>query len=62
MCDAVFAVAVAGPVRGVRAGAIGPVRREIVFEPLHERPVPATQEPQPKDPETVPKDPVPSGS
>ncbi|HEX7096282.1 MAG TPA: hypothetical protein VF183_10395 [Acidimicrobiales bacterium] len=42
-------------VRWVRAGQIGPVRREIVFEPLHERPAPVEKpaperEPQPKEP------------
>jgi len=31
-----------------RSGEIGPVRREIIFEPLPERPAP--QEPQPAEP------------
>jgi hypothetical protein len=31
-----------------RSGEIGPVRREIIFEPLPERPAP--QEPRPAEP------------
>jgi hypothetical protein len=50
--------AVADPVHGVRAGAIGPVRREIVFEPLHERPAPVETPTTPSEP-AVPKEPVP---
>lgn len=52
------------PAHDVRAGAIGPVRREIVFEPLHERPAPAESpavEPVPAEP-TSPKEPVPNRS
>jgi len=50
--------------RGVepRAGEIGPVRREIIFEPLHEQPAPV--EPVPAIPETQPeepREPVPDG-
>jgi hypothetical protein len=43
----------------VRAGEIGPVRREIIFEPVHERPAPV--EPAPVTPETEPKEPTPTG-
>ena len=39
-----------------RAGQIGPIRREIIFEPVHENPVPV--EPSPV-PETQPQEPVP---
>jgi hypothetical protein len=39
-----------------RAGQIGPIRREIIFEPVHENPVPV--EPPPV-PETQPQEPVP---
>jgi hypothetical protein len=39
-----------------RAGKIGPIRREIIFEPVHEKPVPV--EPPPV-PETQPPEPVP---
>ena len=39
-----------------RAGQIGPIRREIIFEPVHENPVPV--EP-PVAPETEPQEPVP---
>jgi hypothetical protein len=39
-----------------RAGEIGPVRREIIFEPLHERPAPA--EPAPAAPEREPETPA----
>jgi hypothetical protein len=35
-----------------RAGEIGPVRREIIFEPVHEQPAPA--EPAPATPEREP--------
>jgi hypothetical protein len=41
----------------VRAGEIGPIRREIIFEPVHEQPAPV--EPAPVTPETDPKEPVP---
>lgn len=47
----------------VRAGEIGPVRREIIFEPLHEQPAPS--EPPSVAPETEPsepKEPVPEPS
>ena len=49
--------AVAEPVHDVRAGAIGPVRREIIFEPLHERPAPVETPAAPSEP--APKEPVP---
>jgi hypothetical protein len=39
-----------------RAGEIGPVRREIIFEPLHEQPAPA--EPAPAAPEREPETPA----
>jgi hypothetical protein len=39
-----------------RAGEIGPVRREIIFEPLHEQPAPA--EPAPSTPEREPETPA----
>jgi hypothetical protein len=42
----------------VRAGEIGPVRREIIFEPVHEQPAPV--EPAPGTPETEPKEPIPN--
>jgi hypothetical protein len=42
----------------VRAGEIGPIRREIIFEPVHEQPAPV--EPAPVTPETEPKEPTPS--
>jgi hypothetical protein len=43
----------------VRAGEIGPVRREIIFEPVHEQPAPA--EPTPAEPAAPepPREPVP---
>jgi len=46
----------------VRAGEIGPVRREIIFEPLQEpaRPAPAPVEPPPAAPEAPPREPVPA--
>ena len=46
----------------VRAGEIGPVRREIIFEPVQEpaRPVPAPVEPAPAAPEAPPQEPVPA--
>ena len=40
-----------------RAGQIGPIRREIIFEPVHQNPVPV--EPPPATPETQPQEPVP---
>ena len=47
-----------------RAGEIGPVRREIIFEPVHEQPLPA--EPTPVEPapapEPQPREPVPTPS
>jgi hypothetical protein len=45
-----------GDHRPARAGEIGPIRREIIFEPVHENPVPV--EPPPV-PETEPREPVP---
>jgi hypothetical protein len=44
-----------------RAGEIGPVRREIIFEPLEEpaRTVPAPVEPPPATPDAPPQEPVP---
>jgi hypothetical protein len=44
-----------------RAGEIGPVRREIIFEPLEEpaRTVPAPAEPPPAAPDAPPQEPVP---
>lgn len=48
-----------------RAGQIGPVRREIIFEPVHEQPTrrePAPVEPPPVAPETQPREPVPARS
>jgi hypothetical protein len=46
----------------VRAGEIGPVRREIIFEPVQEpaRPAPAPVEPPPAAPEAPPREPVPA--
>ena len=38
-----------------RAGEIGPVRREIIFEPVHEQPAPA--EPTPAEPAPAPEPP-----
>ena len=48
-------------VQPVRAGEIGPVRREIIFEPLGEpgRRAPAPVEPTPAAPDTPPQEPVP---
>ena len=46
----------------VRAGEIGPVRREIIFEPVHEQPAPPERvpvEPSPAAPET-PREPEPA--
>jgi hypothetical protein len=40
-----------------RAGEIGPIRREIIFEPVHENPVPVETPPVP---ETEPREPVPN--
>lgn len=48
-----------------RAGQIGPVRREIIFEPVHEQPgprEPSPVEPPPSVPETEPREPVPDRS
>jgi hypothetical protein len=48
-----------------RAGEIGPVRREIIFEPLIEQPAPLETPGAPAEPETVPDapaEPVPSGT
>jgi hypothetical protein len=41
-----------------RAGKIGPIRREIVFEPLPERPAPAERPVAP--PDQQPREPVPN--
>jgi hypothetical protein len=44
-----------------RAGEIGPVRREIIFEPVHEQPAPV--EPTPSEPapdrQPEPAEPIP---
>jgi hypothetical protein len=48
--------------RPERAGEIGPVRREIIFEPVHEQPAPGpgpdepspAPDPQPQEPSPVP--------
>jgi len=40
-----------------RAGDIGPIRREIIFEPVHEKPAPV--EAPPAAPEPEPQEPVP---
>jgi hypothetical protein len=42
----------------IRAGEIGPIRREIVFEPLPERPAPVEDPAAP--PDRQPKEPVPN--
>jgi hypothetical protein len=42
----------------IRAGKIGPIRREIVFEPLPERPAPDGGAAAP--PDQKPKEPVPN--
>lgn len=42
---------------GARAGDIGPIRREIIFEPVHEKPAPV--EAPPAAPEPEPQEPVP---
>ena len=42
---------------GARAGNIGPIRREIIFEPVHEKPAPV--EAPPVAPEPEPREPVP---
>lgn len=46
----------------VRAGEIGPVRREIIFEPVQEpaRPAPVPVEPPPAAPDAPPREPVPA--
>jgi hypothetical protein len=46
----------------VRAGEIGPVRREIIFEPLEEpaRPTRTPAEPAPAAPEAPPREPAPA--
>lgn len=48
-----------GPARRQRAGDIGPIRKEIIFEPLHEVPVPA-EPPPPGPPERPAEEPVPA--
>jgi hypothetical protein len=46
-----------------RAGQIGPIRREIIFEPVHEQPAPAEPTPvEPAVPEPQPQEPVPDPS
>jgi hypothetical protein len=47
-----------------RAGQIGPIRRKIVFEPVHEQPAPGELTPvePPGTPETQPREPVPDRS
>ena len=49
--------------RPERAGEIGPIRREIIFEPVHEQPAPAAPvpvepapapDPRPQEPTPVP--------
>ena len=46
-----------------RAGQIGPIRREIIFEPVHEQPAPAEPVPaEPSVPQTKPQEPVPEPS
>ena len=46
-----------------RAGQIGPIRREIIFEPLHEQPAPPEPAPaEPAAPETQPREPAPTPS
>jgi hypothetical protein len=42
---------------GARAGDIGPIRREIICEPVHEKPAPV--EAPPAAPEPEPQAPVP---
>ena len=42
---------------GARAGDIGPIRREIIFEPVHEKPAPLEAPPAAPAPE--PREPVP---
>jgi hypothetical protein len=48
-----------GPARRQRAGDIGPIRKEIIFEPLREVPVPA-EPPPPRPPERPAEEPVPA--
>ncbi len=45
----------------MRAGQIGPIRREIIFEPVHEEPLPVIPVPEPATPATPssPKEPAP---
>lgn len=46
-----------------RAGQIGPIRREIIFEPLHEQPAPPEPAPpEPAAPEPPPREPAPAPS
>jgi hypothetical protein len=58
MCNHAPAIR-AGDIRvgDIRAGEIGPVRREIVFEPLPDRPVPVEDPAVTPEP---PKEPVPA--
>jgi hypothetical protein len=42
-----------------RAGEIGPVRREIIFEPVHEQPVPVDPAPSQPAPSEPAREPVP---
>ncbi|HEX6416877.1 MAG TPA: hypothetical protein VFZ77_00215 [Acidimicrobiales bacterium] len=55
-----MARSLARPAAPARAGEIGPVRREIIFEPVH-RPAPA-REPAPAEPApaTEPAEPTPT--
>lgn len=58
ICDPVICDPAHG-LRSVRAGEIGPVRREIVFEPLHEQPPPREQPAPAETPGVTPeKEPV----
>jgi len=58
-----MARSLARPAVPARAGEIGPVRREIIFEPVHEpapRREPAPAEPAPAAPATEPAEPTPT--
>jgi hypothetical protein len=43
----------------MRAGQIGPIRREIIFEPVHEEPMPAPPEPVTPATPASPREPAP---
>jgi len=47
-----------GACAGARAGDIGPIRREIIFEPVHEEPAPVEAPPAAPKPER--REPVPN--